>query len=341
MNTQESTLPSGSSSPKFGNTGFKPGERGDGRWESLASGARPIGATIDRDYLDGKYLRVDYGKPRHRGGSNQLADDADFEMLRSFADLCENDEGIGAFAASNGALCLCKDHGLPVTHTNPSCLARGGQAADGGMATIWERIDHWKHWSSIARAIITALRGTGDERESALPELKKFLGDNASENHKDWPYEAAVTWLAGGVVHIDLDDHRKGLVLRGMPPLWVAIGIQLVTLAARATGIILCSNCGRLEAVNRAHRNVNRRSYCSKCRKGKKKSRHSMADLRAREKQTLELYREGKKDADIAGIVGVTEKKVRHYIQKALAKQKKKEAVLRQRKVHRDRRAAN
>jgi DNA-binding NarL/FixJ family response regulator len=106
--------------------------------------------------------------------------------------------------------------------------------------------------------------------------------------------------------------------LYGVPPLWTALGLQLATVAVGATAIILCSACGRLEGVKRFRRGNNHRSYCSVCRK-QRRSRDSVADLRIRQRQALELHAVGNSVAEIARQLGRSREQVRSY----LAKEKK------------------
>jgi hypothetical protein len=292
-----------------------PPENRAGRWESLEPLPRPLGGVE----IDGRFIRFKYRKPYVDGRDPLELGVADFRMLKDFAELCAGDSVADGrllrFTSHYGALGLCKEHNWPFAHTRPLCPA-GSEDETGG--TYVEPIDFWLTYSRVAAAIIRLLlapRRTS-VRDVDLEVLKRFgEADERYSKAPVSPYIAILHWLKGGEIRLWFRDRPKGLTLYGVPGLWTALGLELAAFAVRAKGIILCSSCGRIDAVKHPRASVGRRSYCSKCRvQGRK--RDAAADLRGRRKRTRELRAQGKSIVEITRELGLSQEQVKRYLGK-------------------------
>jgi hypothetical protein len=231
-------------------------------------------------------------------------------MLTEFARLSEGDDcatdgRLLAFATRYGSLGLCKEHGWSFVHRRPHCPQDISRTRDGFIQR--EGIENWRIYSRFARAVVTVLV----ERRGALHDAElAFLNRVGDPDAR----HAILRWLVVSDLRLDVLNSGSRPTLYGVPPLWTAIGLELLTLAQGASGIILCSNCRRLDSVKRPRRvDDQRRAFCSRCRdKGRK--RLGVADLRQRKKQARELCTSGKSVQEIADTLGINIKRVRRYL---------------------------
>jgi hypothetical protein len=236
---------------------------------------------------------------------------AGFKMLAEFARLsegdCAADGRLLAFATQYGGLGLCKKHGWPSAHHIPTCPQDISRTRHGLIQR--EAITKWRVYSRFARAVVTVLVERRGAAHDAELEFLNRVGDSDARH-------AIVRWLTGGDLRLDVLTRHSRPTLYGVPPLWTAIGLELATLAAGASGIILCSNCGRLDSVKRPRRvNDQRHAFCARCRdKGRK--RLGAADLRQRQKQARELHAQHQSVKEIAAQLGIGTDRVKRYLEK-------------------------
>jgi DNA-binding CsgD family transcriptional regulator len=194
-----------------------------------------------------------------------------------------------------------------MAHKKPYCPLNRSDTRHG--LVYREPTHQWRVFSRAARAIVTVLvepRGAAHDTEL---KLLNRAGD-PDANH------AIERWLRGCELKVRFRNRPTRLTLYGAPPLWTAIGLELAALAAGASGIILCSNCGRLDSVKRPRRvDDQRRAFCARCRdKGRK--RLGAADLRQREREARTLHAEHKSVKEIAAQLGIDTARVRGYLEK-------------------------
>jgi hypothetical protein len=277
-----------------------------GSWESLEPWGPPsVGVRIEGDLL-----LLEHGSTAAGRRAPELAH-ASFKMLAEFARLsegdCAADGRLLAFATRYGGLGLCKKHGWPSAHQRPWCPKDISRTGHGYIQR--EAITKWRDYSRFARAIVTTLVEPPGAVHDAELEFLNQVGDSDA-------HHAIVRWLAGGDLRLDVLTRRSRPTLYGVPPLWTAIGLELATLAAGASGIILCSNCGRLDSVKRPRRvDDQRHAFCARCRdKGRK--RLGAADLRQRQRQARELHAQHQSVKEIAAQLGIGADRIRRYLKK-------------------------
>jgi len=280
-------------------------EEKGGSWDPL----EPWAASLAGVRINGDQLVFEFGNTSGRRAP-ELAHSS-FKMLAEFARLSEGDcvaDGrLLSFASRYSSLGLCKKHGWPLAHQRPHCPQDLSSIQHG--LTQREPIDRWRTYSRFVRAIVTVLRGPRGAAHDAELEFLNQAGDS------DARY-AIVHWLAGGELRLNVLSRGSRPTLYGIPPLWTAIGLELAALAAGASGIILCSNCGRLDSVKRPRRiDDQRHAFCARCRdKGRK--RLGAADLRQRQRRARALHAEHKSLKEIAAQLGIGTDSVRRYLKK-------------------------
>jgi hypothetical protein len=277
-----------------------------GSWESLEPWGPPsIGVRIEGDALLLEY------SPSAGRRAPELAH-ANFKMLTEFARLSEGDDcatdgRLLAFATRYGGLGLCKEHGWSQAHRRPHCPKYISRTRQGFIQR--EQIENWRIYSRFARAVVTVLVERRGAVHDAELEFLNRVGDPDA-------HHAILRWQAFSELRLDVLNSRSRPTLYGVPPLWTAIGLELLTLAQGASGIILCSNCRRLDSVKRPRRvDDQRRAFCARCRdKGRK--RLGVADLRQRQKQARELRAQHKSVQEIAAQLGIGTHRVRRYLKR-------------------------
>ena len=283
-----------------------PIEESDGSWESLEPWGPPsIGVRIEGDKL-----LLEDGPSAGRRAPELVH--ANFKMLTEFARLSEGDDcatdgRLLAFATRYGGLGLCKEHGWSQAHRRPHCRKDISRTRQGRIQR--EPIENWRIYSRFARAVVTVLVERRGAVHDAELEFLNRVGDPDARH-------AILRWQAVSELRLDVLNSRSRPTLYGVPPLWTAIGLELLTLAQGASGIILCSNCRRLDSVKRPRRvDDQRRAYCARCRK-RGRSRLTVADLRQRERQARALHAEHKSVKEIADQLGIDTDRVKRYLKK-------------------------
>jgi hypothetical protein len=283
-----------------------PVEEHAGSWESLAPWGPPsTGVRIERDLLV-----LEHGGTMGRRAP-ELAH-ASFKMLTEFARLSEGDDcatdgSLLAFASRYGGLGLCKEHGWSFVHRRPYCPRDISRTRDGFIER--EGIENWRIYSRFVRAVVTVLV----ERRGALHDAElAFLNRVGDPDAR----HAILRWHTYSELRLDVLNSGSRPTLYGVPPLWTAIGLELLTFAQGTSGIILCSNCRRLDSVKRPRRvDDQRRAFCARCRnKGRK--RLGAADMRRRQRQARELHAQHKSVKEIAAQLGIGTDRVRRYLKK-------------------------
>jgi len=289
-------------------------EEDAGRWESLEPWPRPLKGVR----VEGEQISFEYKKPYVVGRSPLELALGDFKMLADFCNLSVDDpiaDGrLFYFATRYGALGLCKEHDWPFAHVRPHCPSarETTEDADQRAATdygnvVLEQVSAWLQFSRWARAIVTLLtkKPNVTERDGALALVKEY-GDSD-------PYRAIFHWLASGELKLWFRDHPPRLTMLGVPPLWTALGLQLATLAVGASGVILCSVCGRLDSIKKSRRGRRPQLYCSRCA-DKGRMRKAQAVSRARRRQAAQLRAQGKSTPEIAAALGLQQKQIKRYL---------------------------
>ena len=285
-----------------------------GRWQDLDPWPLPLLKGVR---IDGKYLLLEYGKPPYvRGRPPSELASASHEMLTGFANLGE-DHQIMAFAARYGGLGLCGEHGWPFAHTRPHCPSTREETKTGVFYR--EPLELWFSAAKLAKEILTAL-DKGNE-EMARVSRRWLLTQHRLPN----PYTAIQHWLANAELRIGFAGRPLQLRLYGIPPLWVALGLQLASVAVKAKRVALCVHCLRLFTPDRE----SRRSFCPKCKRIKKDVRnlYAVRDRRERIRIVLRLQQAGKNAEEIVSATGFPVEQVKRYLDSFGQRQKEKETA--------------
>lgn len=241
-------------------------------------------------------------------------------MLTGFVELAEITETphLLKYAQHWGPLGLCKEHLRPYTHLRSRVCQRDyvaplGGYEDGTIEAVLEPpiefrepVSAWINHAQRARAILNMCARIGTGERPRKEDLEMLGLPGAPPRSGKIADEFLNRWLDGcqvqPICQFHTQQQRLRIDLKAWPPLFGALGIQMIFAASRTEGFAICSACGRSFLPSRRP-NPNRRTYCEQCRN---RARWRDADRdRRRRKTAARLRAEGLTYARIAGRLGV------------------------------------